>query len=203
MSRWRRACCAVRCKWIEDRREHFLTAMQERDQYWDLQVALDDDGRRARDARHVDPRSRRLHAARHQRFLQLLDRACLAPTRLPTYELDVTVVETNKVPTMPVRGAGYPQGAFAMERLLDLSRGKAGHRSCGDPAAAISCRPNAMPYTTPLKTRAGIRLNTTAAIFPNARPWCSRPSIMPALPSAGSQARARAAAISASASATA
>ena len=29
-------------RWIEDRREHFLTSIQERDQYWDLQVALDD-----------------------------------------------------------------------------------------------------------------------------------------------------------------
>ena len=32
-------------KWIEDRREHFLAAVQERDQYWDLEVAFDDDGR--------------------------------------------------------------------------------------------------------------------------------------------------------------
>ena len=29
------------------------------------------------------------------------------------------MIETNKVATMPVRGAGYPEGAFAMERLLD------------------------------------------------------------------------------------
>ncbi len=28
-------------RWIEDRREHFLTSIQERDQYWELQVALD------------------------------------------------------------------------------------------------------------------------------------------------------------------
>src|SRR6185436_9734924 len=41
------------------------------------------------------------------------------PYMLPAYQLDVKVVETNKVATMPVRGAGYPEGAFAMERLLD------------------------------------------------------------------------------------
>ena len=29
------------------------------------------------------------------------------------------VVETNKVATMPVRGAGYPEDAIAMERVLD------------------------------------------------------------------------------------
>ena len=40
---------------------------------------------------------------------------------LPNYHLRVFAVETNKVPTMPVRGAGYPQGTFAIERLLDLA----------------------------------------------------------------------------------
>ena len=32
-------------KSIEDRREHFLSAMQERDQYWEIDVAFDDDGK--------------------------------------------------------------------------------------------------------------------------------------------------------------
>ena len=46
--------------------------------------------------------------------------------RLPNYHLEVMAVETNKVPTMPVRGAGYPQGTFAMERLLDLTAAELG-----------------------------------------------------------------------------
>src|SRR4029450_2573765 len=41
------------------------------------------------------------------------------PYILPACTLNVRVAETNKVATMPVRGAGYPEGAFAMERLLD------------------------------------------------------------------------------------
>ncbi len=32
-------------KWIEDRREHFLCATQERDQYWDMAIAVDADGK--------------------------------------------------------------------------------------------------------------------------------------------------------------
>ena len=32
-------------KWIEDRREHFLCATQERDQYWDVAIAVDDEGK--------------------------------------------------------------------------------------------------------------------------------------------------------------
>ena len=32
-------------KWIEDRREHFMASIQERDQYWQIEVGIDDDGR--------------------------------------------------------------------------------------------------------------------------------------------------------------
>src|SRR5581483_5136649 len=32
-------------KWIEDRREHFLASIQERDQYWDMEIGFDDTGR--------------------------------------------------------------------------------------------------------------------------------------------------------------
>ena len=32
-------------KWVEDRREHFLAAIQERDQYWDLEIATNGEGR--------------------------------------------------------------------------------------------------------------------------------------------------------------
>src|SRR5260370_24149916 len=32
-------------KWIEDRREHFLAAVQERDQHWSMEMALDAAGR--------------------------------------------------------------------------------------------------------------------------------------------------------------
>ena len=41
----RRGCCLRRpVKWIEDRREHFVATTQERDQYWDVEIAVDDDG---------------------------------------------------------------------------------------------------------------------------------------------------------------
>ena len=32
-------------KWIEDRREHLITTTQERDQFWDVEMALDAEGR--------------------------------------------------------------------------------------------------------------------------------------------------------------
>ncbi len=38
---------------------------------------------------------------------------------VPALAIDVSVAATNKAPVSSVRGAGYPQAAFAMERLLD------------------------------------------------------------------------------------
>ncbi len=38
------------------------------------------------------------------------------PYILPAYSMDVAIVRTNKVPVSSVRGAGYPQAVFAMER---------------------------------------------------------------------------------------
>ena len=41
------------------------------------------------------------------------------PYLVPACRLQVSVVHTNKVPVATVRGAGYPQAAFVMERVLD------------------------------------------------------------------------------------
>ena len=35
-------------KWIEDRREHFVATTQERDQYWDMEIAVDAAGAHSR-----------------------------------------------------------------------------------------------------------------------------------------------------------
>ena len=75
------------------------------------------------------------------------------------------IVETNKVATMPVRGAGYPEAAFAMERLLDriaqalnLDRAEVRRRNL--------VPPEKMPYVTPLKTRAGSAITLDSGDFP-------------------------------------
>ena len=105
-------------KWIEDRREHFVATTQERDQYWDLEAAADAEGRL------LGLRGRLIHdhGAYTARGLNLSHNAASVvpgPYHLPAYRLEVRVALTNKVPTSPVRGAGHPQGTFAMERVLD------------------------------------------------------------------------------------
>ena len=151
-------------KWIEDRREHFLAAIQERDQYWDLEVAFDDDGR------VLGVRGKMIHdeGAYTPQGINLPYNASTAlpgPYIVPAYALDVSVVDTNKVATMPVRGAGYPEGAFAMERVLDaiarelkLDRAEVRRRNLV-PVEKI-------PYVTPLKARSGAAITLDSGDFP-------------------------------------
>jgi carbon-monoxide dehydrogenase large subunit len=140
-------------KWIEDRREHFLAAIQERDQYWDIEVACDGEGRL------LAVRGRMINdqGAYTPQGVNLTYNASTAfpgPYVLPAYDLRAMAVETNKVPAAPVRGAGYPEGAFAMERTLDrIADGLGLDRVLVRRRNLVP--PDKMPYATPLKTRSG------------------------------------------------
>src|SRR4030095_11053011 len=48
------------------------------------------------------------------------------PYRVPSYEVTLTALYTNRVPVTPVRGAGRPQAVFVMERMLDLAAERLG-----------------------------------------------------------------------------
>jgi carbon-monoxide dehydrogenase large subunit len=151
-------------KWIEDRREHFMSAIQERDQYWDMEIAFDDEGRL------LGARGTMIHdqGAYTPQGINLPYNASTAfpgPYVLPAYELRVKVAETNKVAALPVRGAGYPEGTFAMERSLDriadtlgLDRAEVRRRNL--------VQPEHLPYSTPLKTRSGAAVAYDSGDFP-------------------------------------
>jgi len=105
-------------KWIEDRREHFTNAAQERDQYWSLDIAV------AADGKLLGVRGRLIHdlgAYALQDVNIPFNSASMmsGPYMLPALSMEVSVAATNKTPVSSVRGAGYPQAAFAMERLMD------------------------------------------------------------------------------------
>jgi len=151
-------------KWIEDRREHFATTIQERDQVWDLEVAFD------RDGRLLGLRGRMVHdqGAYTPRGTNLPANASLAVCGsyvLPSLDLRVIVAITNKVATLPVRGAGYPEGTFAIERCLDaiadtlrLDRAEVRRRNLV-PA-------DQMPYRTGLTARSGASITYDSGDFP-------------------------------------
>ena len=105
-------------KWIEDRHENFLSTQQERDQYWDVEIAVD------AEARILGLRGALTHdAGAYLPWGVVLP--WIAATSVPgpyvirNFHLDVSVAFTNKVPTSPVRGAGRPEAAVVMERLMD------------------------------------------------------------------------------------
>jgi carbon-monoxide dehydrogenase large subunit len=151
-------------KWIEDRREHFTNAAQERDQYWSREIAVDGE------ARILGIRGRLLH---DQGAYALQDvnqpynsaKALSGVYVVPALHMDVAVAATNKTPVSSVRGAGYPQAAFAMERLMDavarelvLDRAEVRRRNL-IPA-------DRMPYQLPLKERSGAGIEYDSGDYP-------------------------------------
>jgi aerobic carbon-monoxide dehydrogenase large subunit len=153
--------------WIEDRREHFLAAVQERDQHWEMEIAA------ARDGRILGLRGRLLHDlgayALQDVNLPYNSASTLAgPYMVPAFAMEVAVTVTNKAPVSSVRGAGYPQASFVMERLLDRLA-----RDLGLERAALRARnlipAEKMPYLKPLKTRAGETIVYDSGNYPAAQ----------------------------------
>jgi carbon-monoxide dehydrogenase large subunit len=151
-------------KWVEDRREHFVSAVQERDQYWTMELAADQEGR-VRGLRGTMIHDHGAYTPQGPNVPYNSASSITGPYIVPAYELDVSVVHTNKVPVATIRGAGYPQAAFVMERLMDRLAREIGI----DP---LECRrrnlipPEKIPYVKPLKSRAGLPLTIDSGDFP-------------------------------------
>jgi len=117
-------------KWIEERREHFLSVVHAREQVHELELALRRDGTilGLRDRIVTD-------MGAYVRALGFVNPSLAAasvpgPYRIADLQIDSIAVVTNKSPSSPYRGAGQPEATFARERLLDI----AAHRLGLDPA---------------------------------------------------------------------
>lgn len=150
-------------KWVEDRRENFLSAIQERDQFWETTISFTTEGQiMALDARMIHD-----HGAYTPQGTNVPYNAASSisgPYIIPNYRINVKVTHTNKVPVATVRGAGYPQAAFVMERLIDKISQKLN-------LSPIEVReknliPESMvPYEKPLTSRAGVPLVVDSGDF--------------------------------------
>ena len=133
-------------KWSEDRRENFMSATQERDQYWTLAVALDGDGK-ILGLRGDSLQDQGAFMPWGMVMPYIAGVAVLGPYVVPSYRMDLTAMVNNKVPVAPVRGAGRPQAVFAIERLMDRAA-----RELGIDRAELRRRnlvtPDRMPYAT-------------------------------------------------------
>lgn len=151
-------------KWIEDRREHFISTTQEREQYWDVEIAVDNDGR-VRGVRGAMVHDHGAYTARGVNVAFEAAQTLTMPYDVPACDLHVRLAVTNKVPVTPVRGAGQPQGVFIMERLLDrVAREMKLDRA--EVRARNLIRPERMPYSKPFKTRGGVPVVIDSGDYP-------------------------------------
>jgi aerobic carbon-monoxide dehydrogenase large subunit len=112
-------------KWIEDRREHLMCSCHSRDQTHDVEVGFDDDGKilALRDSFMVDCGAWNPIGAGvvYNTAVHLL-----GPYKIGAIAIEARIAATTKVPNAPYRGAGRPEAAFAMERIVDLVAGELG-----------------------------------------------------------------------------
>jgi carbon-monoxide dehydrogenase large subunit len=151
-------------KWIEDRRENFLTTHQERDQYWDMEIAVDGEGR------IIALRGQLIHETGAYVpwgiVLPWITATTVpGPYVIPHIRIDVLSVFTNKIQTTPVRGAGRPEAVVTMERLMDrvareleLDRAEVRRRNF--------IRPEQMPYEVGIIFRDGRPVTYDSGDYP-------------------------------------
>ncbi len=132
-------------KWIEDRREHLISANHSREHVCELEVAAQRDGTilglRAKIYGALGG-----YARTHGAFVPVSTAALLTgPYRIPNYEWDVKCVLTNKVGMGTYSAPGRYESCFFRERMLDIVAADLGI----DPAALRQKNlipPTAMPY---------------------------------------------------------
>ena len=131
-------------KWTEDRREHFISSAHERAQLQRVEVGFDDDGRLLafdftfwHDNGAYTP---------YGIIVPIITSTqVLGPYQPGAYRCEFSSMYTNTVMVTPYRGAGRPQGVFAMERAMDaiadaLGRDRAAVREVN------LIQPSQMPY---------------------------------------------------------
>ena len=136
-------------KWIESRTESSLATYQGRGADVDAELALDGDGRilglRARYVSDLGAYLFPTTAVSGITGARLLT-GCY---EIATVDVESIGVVTTKVPTGPYRGAGRPEAALVIERLVDLAA-----RELGVDPVELRRRnvvpPERFPYATPL-----------------------------------------------------
>ncbi len=110
-------------KWIEDRREHFYSTNTLRDQHWDLEIAAADDGTILAIRGHIIQEN-----GAFAPYGMLLPFTTMnpfpGPYAIKNLDVAMDVVFTNTTPNTPIRGAGRPNTAFALDRAIEaVARG--------------------------------------------------------------------------------
>jgi aerobic carbon-monoxide dehydrogenase large subunit len=147
------ACAALELgrpvRWTEDRAENFLSAYQGRGLDADVELALAADGRilGLRAVLHAD-----LGAYLYPTTAVAPHTTAMLITgayRIPAAAVELVGMATTKVPTGPYRGAGRPEAAFLIERMVDLAARELGLEPL-EVRRLNFVPPDAFPYETPM-----------------------------------------------------
>src|SRR6516162_149448 len=153
-------------RWIEDRHEHLLCSCQSRDQTHDVEVGFNDEGRILvlRDRFIVDCGAWNPIGAGvvYNTAVHLP-----GPYKIDAIAIDARIAATNKVPNAPYRGAGRPEAAFAMERIIDLVASELGLEPA-DVRLRNMIRADEMPYRVGIPYRDGEPIVYDGGDYPRA-----------------------------------
>ena len=131
-------------KWVEDRREHFVSSAHERQALLHVLVGFDDDGRML----GLDVTFWHDNGAYVPYGLIVpinTSTQLLGPYKPGAYRVEFSSLYTNTVLVTPYRGAGRPQGVFAMERTMDAIAAYLG-KDRADVREINFIVPDEMPY---------------------------------------------------------
>ena len=151
-------------KWTEDRREHFISSAHERGQLQEVEVGFDDEGHLL--ALDVKVWHDNGAYTPYGIIVPIITATqLLGPYKPGTYRCEFWSLYTNTVIVTPYRGAGRPQGVFAMERTMDAIAAQ-----LGLDRAEVRSRnfilPEEMPYDHGLMFQDGRPLKYDSGDFP-------------------------------------
>lgn len=161
---WAARTLGAEVKWTEDRREHFVSSAHERQQLQTVRVGFDGEGRLL----GLDVRVDHDNGAYTPYGIIvpiITSTQLLGPYKPGAYRVEFRSLYTNTVTVTPYRGAGRPQGVFAMERAMDAI---ADHLGADRTAvrAANFIQPDEMPYDQGLIFQDGRPLIYDSGDFP-------------------------------------
>ena len=151
-------------KWTEDRREHFVSSAHERGQLQEIEVGFDEEGRLlALDVRFWHDNGA---FTPYGVIVPIITSTqLLGPYKPGAYRVEWWSLYTNTVIVTPYRGAGRPQGVFAMERTMDAIAGELG-LDRAQVRERNFIRPEEMPYDHGLTFQDGRPLIYDSGDFP-------------------------------------
>lgn len=151
-------------KFTEDRREHFVASAHERGQLQHVEVGFDDDGRLLA----LDVELWHDHGAYTPYGLIvpiITSTQLLGPYKPELYRVVFESLYTNTTMVTPYRGAGRPQGCYAMERTMDAIAAHLG-RDRTEVRAANFIQPDEFPYDQGLVFQDGRELEYDSGDYP-------------------------------------